>query len=76
MILRFRGRDGQFKLDVQPNDDFSSLQTSIAENLPSNIDISSIKVSNKPQGGESHPLRKLKGVKLQQIGLKLVGQLA
>lgn len=74
MILRFRGRDGQFQLNVQPTDDFSSLQTSIAEKLPSDTDISSIKVSNKPAGGEAHPLSNLKGVKLQQIGLKLVGQ--
>lgn len=73
MILRFRGRDGQFKLDVQPTDDFSSLLSSIAENLPSNANISTIKVSNNPAGKEAHLLTKLKGVKLEQIGLKLVG---
>lgn len=73
MILRFRGRDGQFKLDVQPTDDFSSLASSIAENLPSNTNISTIKVSNNPAGKDAQILTKLKGVKLQQIGLKLVG---
>ncbi|TID16404.1 putative nuclear protein localization protein 4 protein [Venturia nashicola] len=70
MILRFRGRDGQFKLDVQPGDDFASLASSIAEHLPSDTDISTIKVSNNPAGKDAQVLAKLKGVKLEQIGLK------
>lgn len=73
MILRFRGRDGQFKLDVQPTDDFSSLASSIAQNLPSNTNIATIQVSNNPAGKDTHLLTKLKGVKLEKLGLKLVG---
>lgn len=69
MILRFRGRDGQFNLTVQPDDLFTSLQTRIAEKLPKDTDLSSISVSNKPQGGEARRLADLKGVRLSQVGL-------
>ena len=68
MILRFRGRDGQFRLDVKPNDDFSSLKARIAENIPNNTDLSTLKVSNQPQGGDARRLEDLKGIKLAQVG--------
>ncbi|KAF2435849.1 polyubiquitin-tagged protein recognition complex, Npl4 component [Tothia fuscella] len=69
MILRFRSRDGQFNLTVQPTDAFSDLQARIAEKLPKDTDLSSITISNKPQGGDSRRLSDLQGVKLNQVGI-------
>lgn len=69
MILRFRGRDGQFRLTVNPTDDFASLGASIAENIPKDTDLSTLKVSNHPQGGDARKISDLKGVKLQKVGL-------
>jgi len=69
MLLRFRSRNGQFRLTVQPTDDFADLQSGIAENLPKDVDLSSLSVSNKPQGGDARRLADLRGVKLQQVGL-------
>jgi nuclear protein localization family protein 4 len=73
MILRFRGRDGQFRLNVEPNTDFYDLQAQIAENLPKDTDLATLSVSNKPQGGDARLLKDLRGVKLKQVGLSSVG---
>jgi nuclear protein localization family protein 4 len=70
MILRFRGRDGQFRIEVDPSTDIASILPKLAENLPSNVDASSITLNNKPQGGEARRISDLKGVKFAQVGLK------
>ena len=72
MILRFQSRIGQFRLEVQPHDEFPSLLPKVVEKLPQSVDPSSITVSNKPQGGDARRLVGLKGVSFQRIGLRLV----
>ena len=72
MILRLRGRDGQFRFTVNDSDDFTTLIPQLAEKLPKDVDISSITVNPKPSGGESRKLSKLKGISFQRVGLRLV----
>ncbi|KAI4631846.1 nuclear protein localization protein 4 [Alternaria ethzedia] len=75
MILRFVSKDGQFRLTVQPEDTFSSILPQVAEKLPKNVDIQSISVSNKPQGGDARKLAGLEGVSFKQVGLSNGAQL-
>jgi nuclear protein localization family protein 4 len=70
MILRFRGPDGQFRLDVNSTDDFASILPKLAEHLPKETDPSTITVSNRPQGGDARLLSTLKGVTFNRIGIK------
>lgn len=69
MILRFVSKDGQFRLTVQPEDTFTDILPQIAEKLPKNVDIQSISVSNRPQGGDARKIADLKGVSFKQVGL-------
>jgi len=69
MILRFTSREGQFRLTVEPSTTFTDIVPQIAEKLPPNVDVSSITVSNKPQGGDARKLTSLKGVSFEQVGL-------
>jgi len=69
MILRFVSKEGQFRLTVQPEDTFTDILPQIAEKLPKNVDIQSISVSNRPQGGDARKLADLKGVSFKQVGL-------
>ncbi|KAF2705167.1 endoplasmic reticulum and nuclear membrane protein Npl4 [Pleomassaria siparia CBS 279.74] len=75
MILRFVSKEGQFRLTVEPTTTFTDIVPLVAEKLPSNVDISSISVSNKPHGGESRKLSTLKGVTFKQVGLSHGAQL-
>ncbi|KAF2118121.1 nuclear protein localization protein 4 [Lophiotrema nucula] len=75
MILRFKSREGQFRLDVEPTTTFPDIIPQVAEKLPQNVDISTITVSNKPQGGDSRNLSLLKGVTFDQVGLTHGAQL-
>jgi nuclear protein localization family protein 4 len=68
-LHQFVSKDGQFRLTVQPEDTFSSILPQVAEKLPSNVDIQSISVSNRPQGGDARKLAELKGVSFKQVGL-------
>ena len=70
MLLRFRGRDGQFRLDVNPDDEFPSILPKLAEKLPPNVDISTLSLSNKPNGGEARRAAELRGVSFGRVGLK------
>ena len=69
MILRFRGRDGSFRLEVGPNDDFHSLQPKIADRLPKDVDLSTLKISNHPDAGDAREISQLKGVPISRMGL-------
>lgn len=92
MILRFEGKDGQFRLTVKPSDQFTSLlpkvrynlcfqhtrdltmliytHLKILDNVPKNVDSSTITLSNKPFGGEDRLLNSLKGVTIQRVNLR------
>ena len=69
MILRFVSKEGQFRLTVQPEDTFPEILPQIAEKLPKNVELESISVSNRPQGGDARKLAELKGVSFKQVGL-------
>ena len=69
MILRFVSKEGQFRLTVQPEDTFTDITPQVAEKLPKNVDLQSITVSNRPQGGDARKLAELKGVSFKQVGL-------
>jgi len=70
MLLRFQSRHGQFRLTVEPSVEFTSLLPQILEKLPQDTDPQSVKLSNKPQGGDARNVAQLKGVTIQQVGLK------
>ena len=42
----------------------------IQENVPQNVNPSTITLSNKPFGGEDRLLHSLKGVTIQRVGLR------
>ncbi len=69
MILRFVSKEGQFRLTVEPTTTFPDILPQIAEKLPKNVDIQSISVSNRPQGGDARKLVDLAGVSFTQVGL-------
>jgi nuclear protein localization protein 4 homolog len=75
MLLRFESKFGQFRLNVEPTEQFSSLQSKILDNLPPKTDASTIILSNKPVSSTPSPDRErrlveLPGVEIRQVGLK------
>ncbi|KAF2675211.1 nuclear protein localization protein 4 [Microthyrium microscopicum] len=70
MLLRFRGRDGQFRLEVNQDDEFPSVLPALAEKLPDNVDTSTLTLSNKPHGGEARKIADLRGVSFSRVGLR------
>ena len=75
MLLRFESKHGQFRLNVESSDRFSSLASKILDNLPPKTDASTIILSNKPVSNTPAPdrerkLSELPGVALKQVGLR------
>ncbi|KAL9589885.1 MAG: hypothetical protein Q9203_001303 [Teloschistes exilis] len=70
ILLRFESKNGQFRLTVDPADQFPTLLSKILDNLPSNADSRTLTLSNKAHGGEDRLLSSLKGVAIDRVGLK------
>lgn len=70
ITLRFESKDGQFRLNVSPSEEFTALLSSILDKLPRDTDSRSIKLSNRPHGGEDRLLSSLQGVSIDRVGLK------
>ncbi|CAF9912703.1 nuclear protein localization protein 4 [Imshaugia aleurites] len=70
ILLRFESKNGQFRVTVDPTDQFPSLLSKILDNLPKDVDSRSIILSNKPFGGEDRLLSSLKGVPIAKVGLR------
>lgn len=72
MILRFTSKEGQFRLTVEDTTTFPEILPQIAEKLPSNTDLQSVSVSNRPGGGDARKLVELQGVSFKQVNLTWV----
>ncbi|KAI9700536.1 MAG: nuclear protein localization protein 4 [Bogoriella megaspora] len=69
MLIRFQGRDGQFRITVQPQDQLVSILPQIVDKLPKDVDPTSVTISPKPHGAEAHSVVSLKGVTFERLGL-------
>ena len=69
MILRFQSRNGQFRLNVEPDADIASVLPQVVEKLPAGTIPSSVTISPKPHGADSRPIQALKGVTFSKINL-------
>ncbi|KAG8723400.1 nuclear protein localization protein 4 [Ceratobasidium sp. 395] len=67
MLIRIRSKDGNFRIDV-PNDGNGSQLIEKIIGITINPDLSSLKISNQPRGGEM-PIDALKGRSLKSLGL-------
>jgi hypothetical protein len=72
MILRFTSKEGGFRLTVEPTTTFPELLPQIAEKLPKSVDLQSVTVSNRPQGGDARKISELTGVSFEKVGLACV----
>lgn len=74
MLLRFFTPAGQFRVTVDPENDFPSVIPELAEKLPKDVDISSLTVSPERSGPNRDPrkLTDLKGITFTQVGVKYV----
>ncbi|KAL8905314.1 MAG: hypothetical protein Q9207_002705 [Kuettlingeria erythrocarpa] len=70
ILLRFESKNGQFRLTVNPADQFPTLLSKILDNLPKNVDSRTLTLSNKPHGGEDRLLASLGGVAIERVGLR------
>lgn len=70
MIVRFESRYGRFRLTVEPQDHFGSIESQILEKLPSNLDPASITVALKSASSDKQPLSNLKGLTFEQLGVR------
>ncbi|KAL1384696.1 nuclear protein localization protein 4 [Phyllosticta capitalensis] len=70
MIVRFESRYGRFRLTVEPQDHFGSIESQILEKLPSNLDPASITVALKSASSDKQPLSNLKSLTFEQLGVR------
>ena len=73
MIIRFQGRDGQFRLTIEPQTRISSILPKVTEKLPNDVDPASITISPKPHGAEAHTIVSLGNATFEQLGVQYVG---
>jgi nuclear protein localization family protein 4 len=69
MLLRFRHREGAFRLEVDGARSFPDLFSELADHLPKNADLSTLKVSNHPQQGDARLLSALGGRPIGSLGI-------
>lgn len=72
MILRFQSKNGQFRLQVEPETEISTILPAVLEKLPGDVIPSSVNISPKPTGGDSRSIETLKGVTFARLGLSYV----
>ncbi|MCJ1397012.1 nuclear protein localization protein 4 [Xylographa trunciseda] len=70
ILLRFESKDGQFRLEVSPADQLTSLLAPILDKIPKSVDSTTITLSNRPFGSDARLLSSLKGVSIERVGLK------
>lgn len=70
MILRFYSRDGQFRLNVQPTDTFSSILPQLAEKLPKNADLSTLTLANNAQQQNNRSIKDVADIAFEVVGKK------
>ena len=69
IVLRFRGPDGSFQLPVNDSEDFASIAPRITAKLASDVDLSTLKISNHPDRGDARLLSQIGGVSVKRMGL-------
>ncbi|KAK5172249.1 nuclear protein localization protein 4 [Saxophila tyrrhenica] len=69
MILRFQSKEGQFRLNVEPTTDISTILPDVLEKLPKDVIASTVSISPKPHGAEARTIESLQGVNFGRLGL-------
>ncbi|KAK9315871.1 NPL4 family-domain-containing protein [Lipomyces starkeyi] len=69
MIVRFRGKDGSYRVQVESQDDFKVLSERLLSQLPSTVDPGSVSVSDQPVG-QGKQLAELFGRSISDLKLK------
>ena len=70
MIIRLRGADGMYRVEVSPDDTFSTLGYKLLTKLPDTVDADTITLSNSPNGGDIKRLREVARARISQVGLR------
>lgn len=70
MIIRLRGADGMYRVEVSPDDTFSTLGYKLLTRLPDTVDADTITLSNSPNGGDIKRLREVARARISQVGLR------
>ncbi|KAK9241350.1 NPL4 family-domain-containing protein [Lipomyces kononenkoae] len=69
MIVRFRGKDGNYRVQIEAKDDFSVLSERLLSQLPNTVDPDSVSVSDQPVG-QGKKLSELFGRSISDLNLK------
>ncbi|CAD6503964.1 BgTH12-05706 [Blumeria graminis f. sp. triticale] len=69
MLLRFRGPDGTVRISIEREDSIGDLEHKLSKVLPDSVDFKTLRISNKPTGGDTKLLSDLSKFRISQIGL-------